>query len=585
MSEQEKKNGTPVPEASKDASKTGQPYPNGGKGRKQRRKGGRKDGKGGTPDHAGGDKSYRPASVHNDVNWYLSNPVLSQAVGTFSMNDPLGTVYHDDHQIKFSYNDKHGAVLNGDTVKTAVPGIATFYFLPTIPLGPKVGADFFNQLAMKLYIFVRHQNSGHANYEFADLMQALYSIVSINGIYGTLTRLYGTLLKYSVLNKYKARAMVEAQGFDYDSLISRMPDLYAIIERLRCAFDAYPIPKNLPVADRQLWMTANIFKDSNDAKSPLWMFVQAAYYSVPNVNALQQAIWCPWYNGEGSSGTGRATLEDIDTLVTTIIRDLCSDEDYGIIFGDILKAYGAENCAVLKQIPRDYIVEDVFDPNANLQLHNATVLNVGAGNINLPDARILQETASHRLAFYCNSTMNDSSDRKVGLTTGDTMLLSFPKHEVTPGEFLVATRLLSRWEVTRPTGQTIWNLVQCGTEILIGGAIFYNTSTDSAGTVVTAKQYFTTAYVFEISSTTMSNINNFVDYTRFLYLYSQFESLPRSYASAYAVTSAGNLQLPTNLYGMFDLDCFVIIDKGNLDSLNYTAAMSEFGYTDAARVG
>lgn len=567
-----------------DQPKTPQVNPDGKSGHDGKGKGrnGRRGRHGERRGQGGGSNPGIPGSKHNDVAWYLANPALAKAVGSFSMNDPLGTVYHDDTRVLFTRGAHKYYVANGTDIKYAVPGIAAVHFIPTLPMGPKTGAAFINQLAMKLYIFVRHQNSGHANYEFADLMQALYAAISVNGIYGTLTRLYGTMLKYSVLNKYKAEALVKAQGFDYADIAKQLPDLYAVIERLRSAFDSYPIPKKLPVADRQLWMTANVFKDTDDEKSPLWLFVQDTYFSVPDVDGKQDGQDTPWYAGNGSGADGLATLQDIANLVDRLIMDMQSDEDFGIIFGDILKAYGRENCAVLKQIPDTYEVTEVLDANANLQLRNATICSKFFGNVTY---RITQDEETHKLKFVLNIAWNDSDTTRSIMLPGSNLMLAFPKKDIQPGDMLVATRLCSKWRTTTPSGATYMAIEQCGTEILTGIQIFnFVAGADDTTTLNTTD--FEGAYVLSVSnSVPASTINGFVGYTRFLSEYYQFCHLPRVYLTATSVTSSGDLVIPTMLFGLFDMACFVGIDDRNLDSLNYTAAMSEFGYTDAAQVG
>lgn len=535
----------------------------------------------------GNSSTYRPTGIpgskHNDVSWYLANPELAKAVGSFSMNDPLGTVYHDDTRVMVTTGTQKLYIGNAEDYKKAVPGIAAVHFVPTLPKGKKVGEKFINQLAMKLYVFVRHQNSGHANYEFADLFQALYSILSVNGIYGTLTRLYGTMLQYSVMNKYKAETLVKAQGFDYASFATHIPDLYSLIERLRSAFDTFPIPKKLPVADRQLWMTANVFKDTEDEKSPLWLFVQDYYYPVPNIDGEQILSQTPWNGSMGSADDGTADFEDVENFVDDIISSFSEHEDYGIIFGDILKAYGRENCAVLAKIPEDYTVSEVLDPNANLQLKNASVLDYNPTN---GLAKLYQDSDTHRLKFEFRVQWSDGPSVNSMVVPGDHTMLAFPKKDITPGDMLVATRLCSRWTTSIPTGRTYADLAECGTEMLTMINIFnFYSAQNTDGLEVDIQQYQGASLIAISSTNFVATLNGLVNYTKFISAYYQFSNLPRVYLTGFAVSDQGNLAVPTSLHGMFDMACFVEIDASNLDSLNYTAAMSEFGYTDAAQVG
>ena len=68
--------------------------------------------------------------------------------------------------------------------------------------------------------------------------------------------------------------------------------------------------------------------------------------------------------------TENATFQTLCDRANQILTPLLTGEDFGIMSGDILKAYGAEGILHLAALSADYSVLPVYSPEVLQQIHN-----------------------------------------------------------------------------------------------------------------------------------------------------------------------------------------------------------------------
>lgn len=105
----------------------------------------------------------------NDPKWYIVNGQLAKDVASFSFNNALGASFEIG---------THGLTTLVQPKKYSLPGIMTIPYVPSIGYSAD-GTSAANIAAKNFYSFVRHQNSGHANYDSPDLMMYLMAMDSI----------------------------------------------------------------------------------------------------------------------------------------------------------------------------------------------------------------------------------------------------------------------------------------------------------------------------------------------------------------------------------------------------------------------
>jgi hypothetical protein len=301
----------------------------------------------------------------NDISWRTKSS-LAPLAGTLPFGIPSGIHYKD-----------LGTAITGlaDSFVYTNPGILVFKML----LMAGNSADYnsaFNLATRKIYSFVRHANSGSKNYEAADLGMYFLSLGQGIGMLSFLQRLYKTITKFSTTNRYTPDALVKSMGVNYDDIKQHQAELAWLIRWLGNSLNSLAAPK-MAYFDSCYFAFLHIFKDSESPKEQFYMFVPDAF-----------GIYDPTYdtNGggvkfndtdmsfPGASYTSLKTYADLVAMVHKLMDVLLSDEDVGIMSGDILKAYG-EGGLFKAQAESDSDI--IFEHSEEIlqQIHNANCIS------------------------------------------------------------------------------------------------------------------------------------------------------------------------------------------------------------------
>lgn len=111
------------------------------------------------------DKRECMGSKDNDPAWYALNPQLLKDAASFPYAWPLG--------LRLNVGE-YGANVNAGSL----PGIFAMHWVPTIGYSSD-GTSPINVASVNIYTKVRHDNSGHANYDHADYMMYLMAMDSV----------------------------------------------------------------------------------------------------------------------------------------------------------------------------------------------------------------------------------------------------------------------------------------------------------------------------------------------------------------------------------------------------------------------
>jgi len=178
---------------------------------------------------------------------------------------------------------------------------------------------------------------------------------------------------------------------------------------------------------------------------------------------------------------------------------LILSEDIGIISGDILKAYGANNLYTMQPIDSIVDLPVVYSPEVLTQINSATMCGqIGADSDSLMRFNITQDTKTGRI--YQGYLRDGETkpryprfrfDARSGGSVTDIQLLNrvnvtdrvvnIQKQDVSPDDVMVATRLQVssdlETEISTVTGGTGYNIYlvpkTSGSELLTVCSIFY----------------------------------------------------------------------------------------------------------------
>lgn len=471
----------------------------------------------------------------NDVSWYTSSPELLKAAASIP-----------------SYYT-NGASLPFNSAKS-VPGILACYWNPN--LGPSentastgVSYPAINQAANSMYSFVVHANSRNKSYDAPDLMMLVLAGAQLFSAIAHGIRVYGVMRYYEEQNLYLPKALVRAMGFDYDDLKSNLARMWFDINEMISRSSQIWIPNTMPIIERWFWLNSNVYTDATTPKSQYYLTVPMRFYQYDETKyttggALVPTTW---------QGNTVQTWSQYVTIVNGMFNALLDSQDRGIIFGDILKAYGQEKIYTLSPIPADYMVTPVYDQEVLTQLENSTAVTMFLGDIHTsPSFHITIE----------GSVNNSAPTTTNGLWLPSTSVLNYHNtQEMTPEMNMVATRLKAHhviWRKDFPsTGDyTYW--INCsGTEYISHYIMYYY----SGGTLQTS-----ILSSCRQGSITVANLRDLMS----------FEWHPWLYLNASAPTNFTFAdEMPDDAIGEFDN--YTLIDTPTLDKMHTAATYSLFG--------
>lgn len=528
------------------------------------------------------------SGLANDVEWYNLDPQLLKDVSSFSYFTPHGSMLNYEN---FTWGDS-------DKFQQSIPGIMAMRWSPTLGGDPSL----MRNAAQNIYSWVRHANSGHTNYEPQDLMMYLLAADSFYSFAATLRRLYSLLNTYKAESKYYGNAVITAAGFNPSDLRSHIADLRAYINMLHNRINSIRMPKIFSLNSRHVWMNERIFKDYPIKRSTDYMFVQQFYYKWAvdtETGTFLQPCYINATNSDPNKGEWKiASYSDIVRFGDALIDAFLSDEDCGIISGDILKAYGESGLVEVPQISEDYHIESEYNAEVLTQINGAVFVGdtdgfaptPGAGNVFLRSFTIRQDSTGsiyQGLGTNYQSLISSSIYTSCGLNTatGNSRttcqrkvgIVNMYKDDVTPGDTMVATRLMALYDAGETvaaepsTDKVMYNRLTCyGTEVLNFGELYYFNTNDQFTDIIITDMFCGT------KDKSAAVGNGEIAYA--LSLYACLDWKPSIFVgelSVPVVTGLQNFMTPLNI--LTDMCNYAVISKEELQRMHTVALISEFG--------
>jgi hypothetical protein len=302
----------------------------------------------------------------NDPQWYLVNGQLAKDVANFSFNNAVG-----DRVVRNALQGG-GKQLKSNTIM--MPGIASILVTPSIGVSVWENSPV-NVAAKDIYSFVRHANSGHANYDPADLMIYLLAADSVQTFWSYMVRAYGVCQTFSQVNRYVGDAMLTAMGLDAADIRKNISQFRAYINQFAIKASVLAVPNTMTYFLRHSWLFQNIYLDEDNPKGQMYMYVPALLYQYAldsnSAGMLKTApVAMSSSNPGGTLVTRVNTFAGIKTIGDKLLNAMLSQEDVGIMSGDILKAYGSDKLLRYAQIDENFAVSPIFSEEVLAQIHN-----------------------------------------------------------------------------------------------------------------------------------------------------------------------------------------------------------------------
>lgn len=511
-----------------------------------------------------GDVVKSVASRLNNLNhpiWYKGNEQLAKDSANWSFGAPLGS-----------------SMSVSATNKSVVPGIGV------IKLRNTIGGESYNAVASPIntaakviYSFIRHANSGSVNYEAPDMMVYILGVCDVVGQICELTRLYSLLNTAKGENRYYNKALIEAAGFNYNDMILHINDLRSFINVAVVRANSLYIPAAMPLFERKTWLYSGIFKDAPVHKSQDYIFVNEGYLKYdPGIESTGSKLV---FTAKPNSGEG---FNQVTTRIQEQLDALLSDEDIGIMSGDILKAYGSSGIYTLGLINESYHIESLWDEMIAMQIHNATCVGQAYDSrdwdITQSTDGLLQMGSGSTIRISLENIHNEPVTGGYTVQAGvdqsllgiDHLLCNLDTDNASIDMILEATRLMTtltpRIETAGSTPRSVLDIQQFGTEVATTFVI-YKLNLTTGG--LTSYNFYHNL----ISDKTTDTIQSVLEA---ISAYNSFDWAPQ--VQWVKITISGSVISSASFGGhLFDVQNYKVVTTDDLSKVHNAAILSLFG--------
>nr|AVX53726.1 putative capsid [Marmot picobirnavirus] len=535
----------------------------------------------------------------NDIAWYSEDPALITAAGNFFYTWPIG------HPINREYKYKRGATGamntwgNNDSQYDNMPGLMVFWTSPTFGQSTNSGSSL-NLAAQQLYSFVRHLNSGSSNYDAPDLMLYVAAMSSVYSLINFLERIYGSVNLFTQKNRYFPKHLIECQGIDYNDLISNLASARYQLNVLINAASSFAVPSTIRYFFRQCFNFAGYYSEGTSIKDQIYFQAPAGYFKfeIDGDGAGRIAVKStPMYINTVTAGSSQnrtlVKFSEMCAVVQELIDSLLASEDFGIMNGDILKAYGSENLMKLVAIEENYAVFPSYDEVVLEQFRNSTQMDLFADESlhELYGGVYQDKTKGYLLSDLFlgkhfgldgDNSLNVKSMAHLYTLTGNTLLFSH-KEEPTMADTIESTRLTTRLEdftINNTSPQMTGNLV-CGSDIVnrVEMVVLPAASFSNEASIIRCNHFF-------IDSYSGSNQDNMKQLKHMAWIKS-FKYSPVLYAFYINSQSTGLddiLSQHPEITPIVDFDNFAVLSVDNIKRLHEACMLSLLHVATIAKI-
>lgn len=367
------------------------------------------------------------ATSNNDIDWYTKNPTLLARAASF----PVASIVGDN------------VAVTGSNYR-GVPGILSFGWVPAY--GPDEVA--LTQCADSLYSFTVHANSRNGSYDGPDLLIGILAGSEVFNILGAMIRAYGFAKTYMEYNRYVPDAVLQAMGFlptFKEDLGKVIFDINLLIAQTRQLW----VPNTMPIIDKHFKLNSLVYKDADNDRAQVYVFTQNLYKAFSAKEIQTGSALLPVRlnsDGEPSLTDGVRFMPSAKKqyswstwvqVAQFMINQLVSMQDRGIMYGDILMAFGSDKIKALPEIGIDYRVEPVYNAEIQMQVENIVTSSYVT-------------TALFQSDNFVRPSFEQQGVSSQYLPSYAPALLNFHVSDVTPSDITIATRFITAGLVNTP---------------------------------------------------------------------------------------------------------------------------------------
>lgn len=266
---------------------------------------------------------------------------------------------------------------NGN-VPFTVPGLQVLRTIPSVGYSGEESSPI-NVAATAQYSWIRRELSGSRNYDPVDIITHEFALTQTFSYLNWLFRIYGYANVWSQMNKFIPKAILKAENIDVNNIRKNLPNFKYGINQLVQEIAQFVAPKTMPIFVQQAFMYAGIYQEGDSVKDQMYMYSPAGFYKYTTDGT--------WPNLEGklllddslfTEDHAPLTVDDLLDFGEMLVNNLLSQEDIGIMNGDLIRIYGTDTFRV-SLLPDDFMINPMnADLNVLEQMKNATVYDKSA---------------------------------------------------------------------------------------------------------------------------------------------------------------------------------------------------------------
>lgn len=494
-----------------------------------------------------------PKGGANDVAWYKHNPKLLAS----SSNLPFGNILGLPLDLIPAGKSDVG------TAKLTIPGICVIKLVSSVGYSRDAGSNI-NVAARDIYSWVRHKNSGHTNYESADLMMYLMGLAQLYSFIGWMLRCYAVVNYVTATNRYTQKCLAHAMGLNFEDLNHNQVLLKNYIGTFCARVLALSAPKSFSLFKKYFWIYTGVYTDSTSNRAQMYLFSPSdfKYYkwdttnggSLVSCNSATEFSNIIDFSGDVSENN--TSVSDIMDYGDKLLNKMLVDEDCGIISGDIRKAY--DELFTLSFIPDGYVLKPEFNEEILWMIHNMRLVPYEVANANITqDGNVVIQNMVHdftraegsKLHKYAPFSWDWVVDSRSDVPSSD--------------EVVTSTRLapatMSYWSTNSTTKVETESVQITGCDTFLPVKTYFYTIDQTDFTLAIA-------YEDEWGSSVVPTARNASAVTQFDYHPIIMKADDLSTSGKY----------PTLVGLVADLDNVTIISRNTLEMLHNACVMSEF---------
>jgi hypothetical protein len=208
-------------------------------------------------------------------------------------------------------------------------------------------------------------------------------------------KIYGLAYIYSTRNFYYGRAMIAASGIDAESIITNLANFRYWLNTYINKTAAYVVPDSINLFKRRAFIYSDVYTESEtgNVKDQLYTFTPDGFFKFDF-----DSVGAGMLKYVNIDKGHMYTFEELCALGESLFENISQDEDFGLMSGDLLKAFGTQ---IIKVDPlgEDYVIDPHFDHEVLHQIMNASIMGAFGSE---------ELTSSRKYAYYDDPTDQES---------------------------------------------------------------------------------------------------------------------------------------------------------------------------------